>query len=125
MENLDVFKRSVLVSALIEFIAKRMGDAFTPEEAAKHLKDRGTFKSLNDRRQAFLITLNQAIATLEIIVDSIQEDVASDEANKNMATLRENIQEQEDRQLAAEDDQLHEVAEIAKNLIARIKAHKH
>jgi hypothetical protein len=124
MENLDIFKRSVTVSALIEFIAKRMGDALTPEEAAKHLKGRGTFKSLSDRRQAFLIILNQAIATLEIIVDSIQEDVASDEANKNMAKLRENIQEQEAMQLAAEEDRLHEVAEIAKNLIARIKAQK-
>jgi hypothetical protein len=124
MENLDIFKRSVTVSALIEFIASRMGDALTPEEAAERINERGTFNQLSDRRHAFLITLNQAIATLEIISDSIQEDVFKGQANTEMTGLRERMQAQEELRLAAEDDRLNEVAELAQSLIARIRAHK-
>jgi hypothetical protein len=124
MEHLDIFKRSVTASALIEFIANRMGDALTPEEAAERINERGTFKQLSDRQQAFVITLNQAIATLEIISDSIQEDVTKNQVETDMTELRDKIHAQEVLQLAAEEDRLNEVAEIAQSLIARIKANK-
>ena len=96
----------------------------TPEEAAERINERGTFKQLSDRQQAFVITLNQAIATLEIISDSIQEDVTKNQVETDMTELRDKIHAQEVLQLAAEEDRLNEVAEIAQSLIARIKANK-
>jgi hypothetical protein len=124
MEHLDISKRSVTVSALIEFIANRMGDSLTPEDAAERINERGTFNQLSDRKQAFLITLNEAIATLEIISDSIQEAASIDQVETDMTELRDKIQTQEVLRLTAEEDRLNEVAEIAQSLIARIKANK-
>ncbi len=124
MEHLDIYKRSVTASALIEFIANRMGDALTPEKAAERINEHGGLKKLSDRKQAFVITLNQAIATLEIITDSIQEDVSNDQVETDMTELRDKILSKEVQRLAAEEDRLYEVAEIAQSLIARIKANK-